>query len=170
MLMELNKRTYLVLLSLVTLWCGGIVLAPVLKTVLPSISGFLYLLYAPICHQIDARSLHVVGEKLGVCARCSSIYFGFLVSLCIYPFVRELSRPSLPTRHWIALALVPMIADVILTYAGIHASSLMTRAFTGVLFGSIMPFYMVPPLLEGIAELRAQYLAQGGLFYARKTQ
>ena len=168
--MELNKRTYLVLLSLVTLWCGGIVLAPVLSSVLPTVSGFLYSLYAPICHQIDARSLHVVGEKLGVCARCSSIYFGFLLSLIVYPFVRELSRPSLPTRHWVALAVVPMIVDVILTYAGIHTSTLVTRAFTGVMFGSIMPYYIIPPLLEGIAQLRVQYLAQGGLFYARKTQ
>jgi len=168
--MEINKRTYLVLLSLVASWCGGIVLAPALHWVFPAGSDFLYAVYAPICHQIDARSMHIVGEKLGVCERCSSIYFGFLISLIAYPFLRRISSPSLPTRHWVALAVVPMIVDVILTYAGIHSSTLATRVITGALFGAIMPFYMLPPLLEGIAQLRVQYLAQGGLFYVRKTE
>ena len=168
--MESNKRTYLIVLSLVALWCGGIVLAPLLVTALPGVSTFLYSFYSPICHQIDSRSLHLFGEKIGVCSRCSSIYFGFLLSLAIYPFFQKLHAPAFPKRHWIALAILPMVIDVFLNFSGIHVSTLLTRAITGFLFGLILPFYLVPPLLEGIAQLRDQYLARGGFFYARKTQ
>jgi uncharacterized membrane protein len=168
--MEFNKRTYLILLLLVALWCGGIVLAPSLSTTLPGVSSFLYSFYSPICHQIDARSFHLFGEKIGVCSRCSSIYFGFLLSLALYPFFRKLQAPAFPQRHWIALAVLPMLIDVFMNFTGIHESTLLTRAITGLLFGIILPFYLIPPLLEGIAQLRDQHIARGGFFYARKTQ
>jgi len=168
--MEFNKRIYLILLLLVALWCAGIVLAPCLSSVLPGVSAFLYSFYSPICHQIDARSFHLFGEKIGVCSRCSAIYFGFLVSVALYPFFRKLRSPAFPKNHWIALAVLPMLIDVAANFVGIHDSSLLTRAITGLLFGLILPFYIIPPLLEGIAQLRDQQLAQGGFFYARKTQ
>lgn len=168
--MELNKRTYFVLLSLVAAWCGGILLAPALKSAHPEAASLLYSLYAAICHQIDARSFHMFGAKLGVCFRCSSIYFSFFFSLIAYPWIQHLSSPSLPSRQWIALAVTPMVIDVLLSVTGIHSSTDLTRAVSGVLFGAILPFYVVPPLLESIAQLRGQFLAQGGPFYARKTE
>ncbi len=168
--MEFNKRTYLIWLLLVAIWCGGIVLAPALSTKLPGVSSFLYSFYSPICHQIDARSFHLSGEKIGVCSRCSSIYFGFLFSLALYPFFRKLQAPESPKRQWIALAVLPMIIDVFVNFTGIHESTLLTRAITGLLFGLILPFYLIPPLLEGITQLRDQHLARGGFFYARKTE
>jgi uncharacterized membrane protein len=168
--MEFNTRTYLVFLLLVALWCGGIVLAPSLSTTLPGVSTFLYSFYSPICHQIDARSFHLFGEKLSVCSRCSSIYFGFLLSVALYPFFRDIRVPAFPKRHWIALAVLPMLIDVLMNFAGVHESALLTRAVTGLAFGLILPFYLIPPLLEGIAQLRDQHIARGGFFYARKTQ
>lgn len=168
--MEINKRTYLIMLLLVALWCGGIVLAPSLSTTLPGISSVLYSFYSPICHQIDARSLHLFGDKLGVCSRCSSIYFGFLLSLVLYPLFQKLHAPAYPGRQWIALAILPMAIDAFLNLTGIHGSTLLTRAITGLLFGLILPYYLLPPLLEGIAQLRDHHLARGGFFYARKTQ
>jgi len=168
--MKFNKRTYLIFLLLVALWCGGIVLAPSLSTTLPGVSTILYSFYSPMCHQIDARSFHLFGEKIGVCSRCSSIYFGFLLSLALYPFFQKLDAPAYPKKHWIALAVLPMVIDVFLNFLGIRDSTIPIRAITGLLFGLILPFYLVPPLLEGIAQLRDQYLARGGFFYARKTQ
>lgn len=168
--MEFNTRTYLILLLLVAMWCGGIVLAPSLSTALPGVSSSLYSFYSPICHQIDARSFHLSGEKIGVCSRCSSIYFGFLFSLALYPLFRNIQVPALPKKHWIALAILPMLIDVLMNLVGIHESTLLTRAITGLLFGLILPLYLIPPLLEGIAQLRDQHLARGGFFYARKTQ
>ena len=168
--MEFNKRTYLVFLALVAAWCGGILLAPILDAVHRGAASMLYSFYSPICHQIDGRSFHIFGEKLGVCARCSSIYFSFLLSLLIYPHLKKVTSPSLPKTHWVALAVLPMVIDVLLTFTGIHSSTLMTRAFTGALFGFILPFYLLPPLLEAIGQLWDQHLASGGSVYARKTQ
>jgi uncharacterized membrane protein len=167
--MKFTKRTYLVLLSLVVLWCGGILLAPAVSAITPGVSSFLYSFYSPICHQTDARSFHLFGEKLAVCIRCSSIYGSFFLSLLAFAFTQRLSAPLVPKRLWIMLAILPMVVDVLLNVFGIHVSTMLTRVVTGALFGSILPFYVVPPLLEGIAQLRNQYVARGGFVYARKT-
>ena len=168
--MQSQRRTYLLLITLVALWCGGILLAPALKSSQPFISSFLYSFYGPICHQMDSHSFHLFGAKLGVCARCSSIYFSFLITLLVYPFAKDLSSLSIPKRHWILLATVPMIADVLLGFTGVHPSSELTRAVSGAMFGATLPLYLVPPLLEAIKQLRDQLLARGGFLYARKAQ
>jgi uncharacterized membrane protein len=168
--MQLQKRTYLFLVSLVAIWCGGILLAPALKSSQPLVSSFLYSFYGPICHQIDSHSFHLFGAKLGVCVRCSSIYFSFLLTLLVYPLARDLSSLSIPKRHWILLAMVPMVVDVLLGFTGIRPSTELTRAVSGALFGAILPLYLVPPLLEGIRQLRDQLLARGGSLYAGKAQ
>jgi len=168
--MKFTKRTYLALLSLVVLWCGGILLAPAVSATVPGVSSFLYSFYSPICHQADARSFHLFGQKLAVCIRCSSIYGSFFLSVLVFAVTQRFSARSMPNRLWIMLAILPMIVDVLLTFTGIHVSTMLTRVVTGALFGSILPFYVVPPLLEGIAQLRNQYLARGGFVYARKTQ
>jgi uncharacterized membrane protein len=168
--METNKRVYAIFLLLTSLWCVGIVLAPALPARSPAASTVLYSVYAPVCHQIDGRCFHLEGAKWGVCIRCSAIYFSFWATLLLYPFFRRLSSPAFPERGWIMFAVAPMVIDVGLNLTGLHTSSPLTRTITGILFGSVLPLYILPPLLEGIAQLRSQFSAQGGLFHARKTQ
>lgn len=168
--MTLTHRIYLVLLLLVAAWCAGFFLAPSLSGSVPGVSSLLYACYEPVCHQIDGRSFHLEGEKLAVCARCTSIYVGFFFALMIYPFFRKLSEQSVPSRMWILLAVVPMALDVTLNFFGLHASTLLTRAFSGGLFGLMLPWYIVPVLIEAVSQLRGQLLSRGGLFYARKAQ
>lgn len=167
--MENNKRTYTILVLLTALWCTGILLAPALHGTNPLVSSILYSAYSPVCHQIDNHCFHLFGVKWGVCARCSSIYFSFFGSLLLFPFLRRLSVPAFPDRWWVALALTPMILDVTLNFTGIHSSTPLTRTITGLLFGAVLPLYIVPPLLEGVAQLRSQFSARGGL-NARKAQ
>jgi uncharacterized membrane protein len=168
--MENNKRVYLILLVLTALWCAGILLAPSLHSQYPATSSFLYSAYSPICHQIDGRCFHLFEAKWGVCIRCSAIYFSFFLSLLLFPLFRKLSSPAFPERWWVVLAVLPMIVDVALNFTGIHSSTPLTRTISGLLFGSVLPFYIVPPLLEGVAQLRSQFSARGGLFHARKAQ
>ncbi|HCA81378.1 MAG TPA: hypothetical protein DEP53_16740 [Bacteroidetes bacterium] len=168
--MTLTHRTYLVVVLLVAAWCGGILLAPALSGSMPGVSSALYACYEPICHQIDARSFHSDGGKLAVCARCSSIYFTFLLALIAYPLFRRLSEQSLPSRFWIVVAIGPMVVDVTLNFLGLHGSTLLTRAVSGGLFGLIVPWYIIPVLVEAVSQLRSQLLSRGGLFYARKAQ
>lgn len=167
--MEMNKRVYLILLSLTGLWCLGVLLAPVLAVVSPGVSSALYSVYKPICHQIDDRCFHLDGAKLGVCIRCSAIYFSFFVSLLSYALFRRISSPSFPGRAWILLAIAPMAIDVFLSITGIHPSTLLTRSMTGMLLGLVLPYYIVPPLQEAVSELHSQLLARGGFFHARKA-
>ena len=167
---DFKKRTYVVFVSLVAAWCGGMILAPALVERFPGLANALYAFYAPVCHQIDVRSFHLFGGKLAVCIRCSSIYFTFFLSLLAFPLFRSVTNPAYPANSWIALAMVPMAVDVFLDLTGLHTSSALTREITGALFGAILPLYLVPPLLEGVSQLRDQFHARGGFLYARKTQ
>lgn len=168
--MTLTNRIYLVLILLVAAWCGGIFLAPALSGSVPGVSSVLYACYEPICHQIDGRSFHLEGGKLAVCARCTSIYLGFFLALIAYPLFRKLDDRQVPSRMWILLAIIPMVIDVVLNFLGAHTSTLFTRAVSGGLFGLILPFFIVPVLIEAVSQLRGQLLSRGGLFYARKAQ
>lgn len=168
--MDIARRTYLAFVTLVGCWSVGIVLAPVLSSALPGLSSLLYQVYEPICHQIDGRSLHIGGDKLAVCARCSSIYFAFFTSLLLFPFLRRFETQALPHRAWIVLALAPMALDVAFSVVGIHDSSLLTRSLSGAMFGLILPFYLTPVLTEAVAQLRDQLISRGGLSHVRETQ
>jgi uncharacterized membrane protein len=168
--MEIHRRVYTILLLLIALWCLGILLAPALHSSHPMAASIVYSAYSPICHQVDDRCFHLFDAKWGVCIRCSAIYFSFFISLLLYPLFRHLSSPTFPGRWWIALAVTPMIVDVFLNFMGFHPSTSLTRMVTGVLFGSVLPLYILPPLLEGVAQLRGQFSARGGFFYARKAQ
>lgn len=168
--MDITRRTYLTFVTLVAGWCAGIVLAPLLASAAPALSSLLYGVYEPICHQIDGRSLHVGGAKLAVCARCTSIYFAFFVSLLIFPVLRTFDANALPHRFWIVAALAPMALDVAFSVVGIHTSSLLSRSLSGAIFGLILPFYLTPVLTEAVAQLRDQLISRGGLSHARETQ
>jgi len=169
-LMNTSKRIFLVFLTLVALWCAGILLAPLLKSAGLSASSILYSFYSSICHQIDGRSLHLAGHKLGVCARCASLYLGFFLALLIYPFLRTLQMKQVPGRLWLFIGVAPMIVDVLLNITGLHASTIATRTVSGLFFGALLPFYLVPPLLEAVTQVIDRLPSRGGLTYARKTE
>lgn len=170
--MEFNKRIYRIFLSLVAAWCGLIVAAPLLasNTPLTGVASQVYSLFSPICHQFDSRSFHLAGEKLGVCIRCSSIYFSFFTSLALYPLFRRLNSFAVPRIKWLILALAPMVLDVMLNIASIHLSTILTRMISGIMFGGILPFFLFPPLIEALSQIRNRLTLRGGIFYARKAQ
>src|ERR1051326_86694 len=65
------------------------------------IAGAIYYAFSPLCHQRSDRSFYLEGHKLGVCARCTGIYFGFALTLLAYPLVRSLRTTSTPARKWL---------------------------------------------------------------------
>ena len=170
--MEFNKRVYTIFLSLVAVWCGLIVAAPLLVSYAPSsgVASQVYSLFSPICHQFDSRSFHLAGEKLGVCIRCSSIYFSFFASLALYPLFRRLEPVTVPRMQWLILAVTPMALDVMLNLTSIHRSTTLTSAISGIMFGGILPLFLFPPLVEAFSQIRNRLTLRGGIFYARKAQ
>jgi uncharacterized membrane protein len=153
----------------------GILAAPILKSAGWAHSAdMLYSLFSRVCHQDDARTFHIEGEKLGVCFRCSAIYFGFLFGLAALMTVKAFKRTSVPAAGFFFLAVAPMLADVAFDAAGIHASTMFTRVLTGALFGVALPWLVAPIFVEACVQLisrRKNHSSDSGvLFYARKTK
>jgi len=131
-------------------WLAGIFLAPLLRSQEIRWAGLVYALYSPVCHQLPSRSLWAWGFPLGVCARCLGIYLGFGAGVATYPVVRGFRRVRLPnTKAFLAFS-VPIIIDTAGNLMGIWRSSGMARLAFGLLWGSILPYY----LITGFAELR----------------
>lgn len=118
----------------------------------------LYRGLAVICHQIPERSFHLLGAPLGVCARCTGIYLGFVGGLALYPFVRSLRQVAPPARHWLMLSGVPMLIDGAGGWLGLFTNTFASRAATGFLLGATAAFYVLPSL---IATCNPRVLARG---------
>jgi len=89
---------YIILLGGCFLWCAVLFLPPLLASEVayfPQLSDALYRMFSKICHQDDARSFHLLGHKLAVCIRCSSIYISFFVGvLLVSLFSRLLTKKT----------------------------------------------------------------------------
>ena len=172
--MNLSKRIYAAFLVSVGLWCVAIVAAPVLHaydgSVGRSVADALYFGFAKICHQIDGRSLHVFGEKFGVCVRCTSIYFSFLAGLLFYPFIRALETNNVPDKRWLIVGILPMVIDAFLNDLGILQSGDATRVVTGSIAGFVLAFYILPLFIEALMQLSFHRNLQGDTRHAGQTK
>jgi uncharacterized membrane protein len=173
--MNQSAKIYSVIIVLAVFWCMGIIAAPLLKYAgSQNCADAVYSFYSRVCHQDDARSFHIFGERFCVCIRCTAIYFGFLTGLLLMPLLGPLKPPSRQKARMFFVFLSPMLADVFLNFSGIHASNTLTRISTGVIFGGAMPFYIVPIFIEAWAQLmqrkKIHLLYLGVCKYVRKTQ
>ena len=151
---SITIRIYILLACLVAFWCAGIIAAPLLKQAgLHGGADMVYSAYSRICHQADSRSFHVGGEKFGVCIRCSAIYFGFLAGLLLLPWSGALNQRRIPKPMVLVAVMIPMVVDVLLNDIGLHFSTTMTRVITGLLFGGVMPWCIVPLFDEACSQL-----------------
>jgi uncharacterized membrane protein len=138
---------YGVIVFIAISWCGGFMLAPLWQgepDFRGGVSDFLYTFYSASCHQQADRSLFIYGAKLGVCSRCTMVYFGFLLTTLIYPFVRKLNNTELPAL-WILFVGAGLVAlDAGLEIFHVHNNSFFSREITGGILGLILPFFIIP--------------------------
>jgi uncharacterized membrane protein len=172
---SMTIRIYLLITFLVILWCAGIIAAPLLMHAgYDGSADIVYAVFSRICHQNEMHSFHVDGEKMGVCMRCSAIYFGFLAGLLIMPFSGALKRMRTPNSKLILAVMIPMLVDVLLNAAGLHRSTTLTRVATGLFFGGVMPWCIVPLLVEACSQFinkKKNHSPDSGVYtYVRKTQ
>jgi len=142
-----QKIIYAVILAVSLIWCGGILIAPLWHQALGmrgGISELYYKLYATSCHQLDSRSFHLGESKLGVCSRCTSIYFAFLLGIIVYPFIRKLNNIDLPAIIFLLLGTALVIIDASLDILDVIKNTFITREITGAILGFILPFYIIP--------------------------
>jgi len=154
--MSPRRVTYLTILAGSTAWCAAVILAPVFAVgPLPGAGRMLYEFFRPICHQLDDHSFHIGGAAFGVCARCFGIYAGFLAGALIYPLVRDLRSPLMPSRRVLALALAPMLFDVGCGMLGVYDNTNLTRVITGGIFGLAAPCFILPGALDAVSQFLA---------------
>ena len=153
--MTSRRSVPLILALLCLVWCAGIVGAPLLRhTGAVTTSDILYEFYGRVCHQLDGHSWHADGLKFAVCVRCSSIYFSFTAGVVAWIIASRRRNLSVPKPAMLFAAGGIMLADVVLNLLGFHASTITTRAATGVLLGSVLPWIVVPLLVEAIDQIR----------------
>ena len=147
---------YSFILFVAIVWCAGFMVAPLWAGkggFQGEVSAFLYNFYSKNCHQEDSRSFHILGNELGVCSRCTMIYFGFLLSTIIYPFVKRLNNFQLPAV-WILLAGAFFVGiDAGLDMFDIWKNTFLSREITGSILGLILPFFIIPGSLRLTEEL-----------------
>jgi uncharacterized membrane protein len=130
-------------------WLAAIVAAPYLRSRGSAWSAFLYSCFAPLCHQRPERSFRAFGQPLAVCARCTGIYLGAFLGLAAYPFRRGFRMLRLPRLAALAAVSVPIAADGIGQALGLWETPAVIRLATGLLWGSILPYYF----MTGVGEL-----------------
>ena len=108
----------------------------------------IYEVFGKVCHQIPERSLHLEGNKLAVCSRCTGLYAGFALSVLLYPLARSLRRVDTPSRLWLFLAVLPIGVDWALGFFGLWANTHLSRFMTGALFSAVAAVYVLPGLID----------------------
>jgi uncharacterized membrane protein len=131
------------------IWTAAALAAPCLRSEGSPASGFLYSCFAPVCHQIPQRSFRVCGYPMAVCARCFGVYAGFLLGLALYPFARGFRNVRLPKKTTFLILAAPIGLDAAANVLGLWSTPGLIRFETGLLWGTILPFYF----LTGLADL-----------------
>ncbi len=141
---KFSKRSFIraIFFLALIIWCSGFSILVLFPN-----SKFTYILlpflkrdYGTVCHQIDAKTFYINGNRLLVCARCTGIYLGALVTSFISLFI--ITKFNIPIKYFI-IALIPMVIDVVFSSIGLYHYSKILAFSTGILFGSIVFMYIL---------------------------
>jgi uncharacterized membrane protein len=109
-------------------------LLPLAASLVPAVTPLervAYLWFDLHCHRDPARTPHLWGVPLAVCARCAGIYFGLGLGAALR--VPRIAPGAL--RLWVAAAAALMLVDVALEARSLHGAWSWLRLTTGVLLG-----------------------------------
>jgi uncharacterized membrane protein len=136
-------------LGVASMLVGLIVAAPLLRAEgAVAASQGIYSGFRVACHQIAARSFHLAGFPLAVCARCFGLYVGALAGIVTYPLVQPITRRDAPPRHWLIFAALPTTVDFALGFFGIWENTHWSRFLTALLLGVVAISYVIPGLVD----------------------
>lgn len=144
---------YAGVLSAALVWGSLILLAPWLWDQGQTVpAALLYRAFAGVCHQIPERSFTLWGKPLGVCSRCTGVYFGFAAGVMIYPLIRRIDETSFPARSILIAAAIPIAVDFALGFLGVWANTFGSRTMTGLLFGVVVAFFITPGFMATFSD------------------
>ncbi len=154
------KRAYAVLAAGALFWCLLILLPPLLDTAGAPQWGLLARsFFAPVCHQEEARSFHLMGHALAVCHRCAGAYFGFAAAVLCLPFRVVPSRLRRLGPAALALLLLPMALDVALDLLGWWSNTPVSRAATGLCAGAGLACFVTPAWIRACHEIFSPHIS-----------
>ncbi len=140
-----NTVIYLLFLFPVALWCLLILAAPYLAGAGEErASNLLYLTFSLTCHQLPERSFFILDHKLGVCSRCTGIYFGALTATLLYPLLLKIGNMKTPGKWLLIAAIIPAGMDGGIQMLTAYESNNLLRFITGTVFGIVLPLYLLP--------------------------
>lgn len=169
------RTIYSMIVICEAVWCSAIVLAPVLASsgTMKEPGMILYGFFSPICHQFADRSFIIDGMPLGVCSRCSAIYFSFFIGTLACPFVQNIKDRQMPSRYILICSWIPMMVDAFPFRFGMYEATLVTRVVTGSIAGFALAFFIVPAMIQGFTESAAHrttpFYKNRGVSNATKT-
>ena len=97
--------------------------------------------YGTVCHQGELKSFTILGHQLLVCARCTGIYIGALVTSLLTIFAAGILK-QIGIKLFL-ISLVPMALDVVFSTIGLYHYSKFIAFLTGLLFGSVVFIYIL---------------------------
>lgn len=112
-----------------------------------------------VCHRIDLRSFHLGERTLPMCARCSGMYLGILLSFTFFAITRK-KAALFPPRHIIVvlgIIFIGYVFDSVNSYVhllpielGLYEPSNFLRITTGVLFGIVLSSFVYPAFNQSV--------------------
>ncbi len=125
-----------------SIWCLGIISDLIIAN--PAYAAVshpvLKKIYGTVCHQIDDKTFSFNGQKLFVCARCTGIYLGALITSFISLFYFRKINFGMKLLY---ASMLPMLLDVIFTSIGFYSYIKYLAFSTGIFFGSIVFIYIL---------------------------
>jgi uncharacterized membrane protein len=94
-----------------------------------------------LCHRMPSRTIWLSEIPMGLCSRCSGIYFSIFITLLLPFFYKELFQ-----KKYIKVALLlllPLIIDGVCQLLGFYLSNNTIRIITGLLFGSSISYIII---------------------------
>jgi uncharacterized membrane protein len=112
-----------------------------------------------VCHRIDLRSFHLGDRALPLCARCSGMYLGVLVSIAYFA-IRRRKAALFPPRSLIlilGIIFVGYVIDGVNSYihllplgSGLYEPTNFLRLTTGFLFGIVLSSFVFPAFNQAV--------------------
>ncbi|BDQ01681.1 DUF2085 domain-containing protein [Ignavibacterium sp.] len=105
--------------------------------------------YSPLCHQKIEKSFTCNHLQLMVCARCTGIYFGAMITaiLNLLPVSVSISKRLL------FYSAIPMLVDVILIHLGVYQYNKVISFITGNIFGASVFIFIFEIIKDYFVEL-----------------
>lgn len=91
------------------------------------------ILFRVFCHGIPERCIYVWGVPMPICARCTAIYAGLILSFVVFLILPRMKESM--ARMVLYAALVPMAVDGLTQLTGLRLSTNSLRVETGLLAG-----------------------------------